>query len=71
VSDKWTAIKLWIENEEPSVILLAPVRSAARKVIVFVVHEGVVKALYRRPNVHMSLVEGLKARNFGNSTERP
>ena len=71
VSDKWTAIKLWIENQEPSVVLLAPVHTAARKVIVLVVREGLVKALHRWPNVYVSFVEGLKARNFGNFTERP
>ena len=71
VSDKWTAIKLWIENEEPSVVLLAPVHTAARKVIVLVVREALVKALDRWPNVYVSFVEGLKACNLGNATERP
>ena len=30
------------------------------------VREGSVKALYRRPNVRMSFVEGFEARYFGN-----
>jgi hypothetical protein len=56
---------------EGRVVLLAPVHPAARKVIVFIVYEGLVKALHSRPNVYMSFVEGLKASNLGNYTERP
>ena len=71
VSDKWIAIKLWIENEELSVVLLAPVHTAARKVIVLVVREALIEALYCRPDVYMAFIEGLKACNLGNATERP
>ena len=71
MSDKWTAIKLWIENEEPLIVLFPPVHTAARKVIVATVHKDGVTALHRRPNVYMPFVEGLEARNFGNLTERP
>jgi hypothetical protein len=45
VRDKCTAIEFWIDNQEPFVVLLAPVHMAARKIIVFVVQEGLVEAL--------------------------
>ena len=58
-----------ITRSQP-IVLLAPVDATARKIIVVIVGEGLVKALQRRPNVHMAFVEGLKACNFGNPAER-
>lgn len=69
VSDKRRAIELFIEDQKPSVVLLAPVDATAWKIIVVIVGEGSIKALKRRPNVHMAFVEGLKACNFANPAE--
>jgi hypothetical protein len=71
VRDKCSAIELWVEDQKPSVVLLAPVHATARKIVVVIVSEGFVKALHHGPNVNMSFVEGFEARNFGNAAERP
>ncbi len=71
VSNERTAIKFWIEDQEPSVIFLAPVHTATRKIIVLVVREDRVEALDRRPYVDVSFVESFEARDFRNATERP
>jgi hypothetical protein len=41
------------------------------EVIVLVGQQGLVEPLYGRPDIYVSLVDGLEATNFGNSVERP
>ncbi len=47
VSDEWRAFELWIEEQQSSVVNLAPVHTAARKIIVVIGYKGLVQALYR------------------------